>query len=130
MTQNLRTNSTSGITVGTGSTHNIVASNRVTDSGTGSGIDVGNSDYNNISDNHITDSDATGFAINLDADAVENVLSNNSYSGAGASSINDAGTNTQKDGKGLEEDGKQNITAARFKLVKPQFTTCSQTDKS
>ncbi len=77
------------------STSNNISSNRLennTGSSTDSSISV-NDSSNQIIGNKITDTAGTGYAINIFG-GTNNYLEANSFSGTGATTINDAGTNT------------------------------------
>ncbi len=65
-------------------------------SGSESGVDiVGNANGNQIVSNRITDTAGTGYAININSSLADDTyLSNNHFSGTGAASISDSGTNT------------------------------------
>jgi parallel beta-helix repeat protein len=81
------------------SNNNTVTGNKIHDNGNGGaydGIKINDhSDANLVSSNDITDATGTGYAININSpDCDNNYLIGNRYSGTGASSINDAGTNT------------------------------------
>ena len=82
------------------SSNNIVSDNFVTQSGistaTADGIHLsGNSDNNQVISNQITDTAGTGSAIESAASTVDNTyLADNTFSGTGATSISDSGTNT------------------------------------
>ena len=102
------------------SSDNIVSSNRVhaVVSASESGIELfGNSDDNQLIGNRITDTGGSQHAISLAASTVDNTyLADNTYSGTGASTIDDQGTNTiyanQLDGSGnlrLQASGTSNI---------------------
>lgn len=66
----------------------------------GSGIKISNSDDAYVTGNSITDTAGTGYAIDIDVSTSDNTyLSNNVYSGTGAASINNAGTNTRYGGQ-------------------------------
>ena len=83
----------------TGADDNLITGNRITNSGSTNSYDgvsiEGNSDNNQVTDNFITDNGGSGYAINLAASNVDNTyLADNTYSGTGAASINDNGTNT------------------------------------
>ncbi len=87
-----------GISTVGASTNNIVSDNRIIDSGSvtaaSNGISVaGGSNYTNITNNYITDSGGTGYAISITS-GTNTYLSGNTYSGTGASSINESGTGT------------------------------------
>lgn len=79
------------------SSNNIISSNRIQDSGSGVGMDWSNGitvsgNSNQVVDNQITDTAGAGFAMSIFG--TNNYLSNNTFSGTGATSINDGGTNT------------------------------------
>lgn len=95
----LEDNDGSGIFV-TGSNRVLIQNNSVYTSGTTGSEDgiaiAGNSDYTQIIGNIITDTAGTGSAIDLRASTVDyTYLADNNYSGTGATTINDSGTNTR-----------------------------------
>ncbi|OGZ10205.1 MAG: hypothetical protein A3C14_01545 [Candidatus Lloydbacteria bacterium RIFCSPHIGHO2_02_FULL_50_18] len=81
------------------SSNNTVTGNSLADNtaaSANSSIRIETSDWNVISSNIIQDTAGTGYAIHLTSSASDNnVLIGNSYSGIGASSIQDLGTNTK-----------------------------------
>ncbi|MDZ7785827.1 MAG: right-handed parallel beta-helix repeat-containing protein [Candidatus Saccharibacteria bacterium] len=81
-----------------GSDNSSVSNNAVKNSGgsgSNSGIYVQLSNGLNLVDNRITDSAGTGYAIDIsDSASTGTYLAGNQFSGTGASSINDNGTNT------------------------------------
>ncbi len=88
---------TYGIDITTGSAYNTISNNIINNnggSGDDSGIILNTGDYNVIANNRITDTAGTGYAIDIRSGSDNNTLSGNQYSGAGAQSINDLGTNT------------------------------------
>lgn len=74
-------------------------------SGGASAIYLQESGKSSITNNKITDIDGTGYAIRLDSNASDTLLSGNIYSGTGASSILDNGTNTTYSNQ-LDASGK------------------------
>jgi parallel beta-helix repeat protein len=92
---NITASSTHGINIASSSINNAVTNNRIADvaTGTSDGIRIA-SNNNTISGNIITDTAGTGFAINIQAGASSNYLSDNQYSGTGASNLSDSGTGT------------------------------------
>ena len=77
--------------------YSIIIGNKLHDNGgTGSysGLRVLASTNNFIIGNAITDTAGTGYAIKITSDSTGNYLSNNYYSGTGASSISDSATTT------------------------------------
>lgn len=87
-----------GIRVGSGNDDNIISGNYILEYGltntASSGIRIWSGERNAITNNVIRDSAGSGYAIRLSVDTVSTYLADNSYSGAGASSINDNSTNT------------------------------------
>ncbi|MEO5691178.1 MAG: right-handed parallel beta-helix repeat-containing protein, partial [Candidatus Saccharimonadales bacterium] len=94
-------NATTGIGVSFVSDNNIVSNNRVHNNG-GSGGSHGiyvywSASYNRIVDNAVTDTAGSGYAINVinfSGASTGNYVAGNTYSGTGATTINDAATGT------------------------------------
>lgn len=89
-------NGTSGISTSGGSQHTI-KDNSIRDnggSGSSNSIEIGQGTYHRVIDNTISDTVGTGCAIRITSSTVDSQLSNNQFSGPGASCISDAGTNT------------------------------------
>ncbi len=109
----ISSNTTQGIVFDGGATgtvtNNIVNGNKLFDNGGTGNTDsikfIGNASTNSLIANDITDTAGTGFAINVSAATdVANFLSENRFSGTGATTINDSGVGTiwsnQLDGTG------------------------------
>jgi len=85
-----------GLRIESGSNNNITGNILRSNTGTGSTSSIhiiggGGTEAHLIADNNITDTAGTGYAINLSDATVDGVyLSNNTFSGTGASTINDA----------------------------------------
>jgi len=96
---NFITNSTIALQLSGSSQYNTINANNFYDN-TGSTANstilvAGTSKDNVITNNEIIDTAGTGYAINIsDSGSTTNYLSNNYFSGTGATSINDASTNT------------------------------------
>jgi len=89
-------NSWQGINV-YGADYSIIIGNKLHDNGGSdgySGLRIKESINNFIIGNAITDTAGTGYAIEIASDSTGNYLSNNYYSGTGASSISDSATTT------------------------------------
>jgi parallel beta-helix repeat protein len=113
----LSNNLDAGVSILTGSTNNVVTGNTLINNG-GSGainnITVSGSSINNIvSSNTITDTAGTGYAIAIDGTSNGNTLSNNRYSGTGATAISDAATTVysgQLNGSVLQLSGASDVS--------------------
>jgi parallel beta-helix repeat protein len=95
---NLSANSSEGIQIFAGSVRNNITGNTLYDNGAASAtssLSVDATSANNlITSNLITDTAGSGFAIAIASGAAGTYLSNNTYSGTGATSISDAGNGT------------------------------------
>ncbi|HSX27440.1 MAG TPA: NosD domain-containing protein, partial [Patescibacteria group bacterium] len=91
---------------------NVVSGNKISDSGqtdgTGDGIYLTTADNNSITGNTITDTAGIDYAINIfNSTSDKTYLSNNTFSGTGASSINDLGTGTVYANQARGQNGAQ-----------------------
>lgn len=92
----------------------IVSSNRIRENGAYSSYSgiyvIDHSDGSQITDNLITDDGGTGYAIDIaDVDADNIYLADNTYSGTGATTINNAGTNTIYGGQSAAAGGLNTV---------------------
>ncbi|KKU81396.1 MAG: Periplasmic copper-binding protein, partial [Parcubacteria group bacterium GW2011_GWA2_47_8] len=94
----INSNSNTGIYLNSANNNTLTGNSLYDNTGSsaGSSIFVSSSNNNIISSNRIQDTAGTGYAINISSSgSAGNTLTGNYYSGIGASSINDLGTNTK-----------------------------------
>ena len=112
----------------------VVSNNLLTNNGgagAASTIEVASGSSSTIADNTITDTAGTGYAIKVDAGVSGTTLRGNTYSGTGATNINDAGTNTLFTGQFTSTGSTYSIQAASAVAINAtgnsNFTTSTGT---
>ncbi len=129
-----------GGTVGTPSPRNTVSDNIIYSNGAGGAYhSIFVETYANdskITGNKITDTAGSGYAISIGATGVSNTyLSDNVFSGTGATTINDAGTNTiyanqSKTAGGLDVLYKQAASTSAFQIQNASAATMFTADST